>query len=60
MATEAQLRAQKKYDAANTVQVHLKLNKATDADILAWLDRVDGKQTAIKEAIRARIKEGRE
>lgn len=31
-ATEAQIRAQVKYDAANTRQVHLKLNPRTDKD----------------------------
>lgn len=31
-ATEAQIRAQKRYDAANTRQVHLKLSLRTDKD----------------------------
>ena len=37
MATEAQRRAVKKYDAANTVQFHLKLNVKTDAAIIEKL-----------------------
>lgn len=55
MATEAQLRAKKKYDAANTVQIHLKLNINTDKDILEWLADKP-KQTVIKEALREMMK----
>lgn len=61
LTTEAQRRANAKYDAANTVQIHLKLNRKTDADILAWLDEVArvtpvlGKQGYIKSLIRADI-----
>lgn len=46
---------QEKYDAQNTVQIKLKLNKKTDADILDWLNSLDNKQGAIKEALRMRI-----
>ena len=56
--SDAQLRAQTKYDAENTVQIHLKLNRGTDADILAWLEG-KLKQTVIKEAIREMMR-GRE
>ena len=56
MATDAQLRAIAKYDAAHTVQYRLKLNKETDADIIAKLDSVDNKQGYIKELIRKDIK----
>ncbi len=52
--SEAKLRANAKYDAGNTVQIHLKFNTKTDADILDWLD-TRPKQTAIKEAIREKI-----
>lgn len=52
METEAQKRARLKYDSVNTVQVKLKLNRKTDADILAKLDEVDSKQGYIKELIR--------
>ena len=58
MATEAQKRAQAKYDAANTVQIKLKLNKVNDADIIAKLDSVSNKQGYIKELIRADIAKG--
>ena len=50
--TEALKRAQAKYDAANTVQFHLKLNKITDADIIAKLARTGNKQGYIKALIR--------
>ncbi len=52
MATEAQRRAQRRYDARNTRQVHIKLNLRTDKDILARLDEVQSKQGYIKMLIR--------
>lgn len=51
MATEAQKRATAKYDAANTIQFKIKLNKATDADIIEHLKSKDNKQGYIKELI---------
>lgn len=53
MATEAQIRAQKKYDAANTKQFHLKFNRNTDWDIIEKLDNVSNMQGYIKKLIRA-------
>lgn len=57
--SDAQMAASARYDAANTVQVHLKLNRTTDADILDRLQtaaaREGGKQGYIKELIRADI-----
>lgn len=53
--TEAQRRAKKKYDAATAVQVMLKLNRKTDADILAKLEEVGNKQGYIKKLIREDI-----
>ncbi|WP_298625738.1 hypothetical protein [uncultured Senegalimassilia sp.] len=53
MATEAQIKAQARYDAENTRQVHLKLNRNTDKDVLDKLDEVPSKQGYIKELIRA-------
>ena len=50
--SEAQMRATAKYDAQNTVTVHLKLNKRTDADIIRRLDEVGNKQGYIKGLIR--------
>lgn len=56
MTTEAQRRANKKYEAENTRQVHLKLNIRTDEDILRKLDSVPNKQGYIKRLIRAELK----
>lgn len=50
--------AKKRYDKANTKMVCLKLNKKTDADILAWLDGAYSKQGYIKELIREDIRKG--
>ena len=54
-ASKAQLRAQEKYDKDNTVQVKLKLNKKTDADIIRYLSDCDNKQGVIKSLIRLEI-----
>ena len=54
-ASKAQLRAQEKYDKDNTVQVKLKLNKKTDADIIRYLSDCDNKQGVIKALIRLEI-----
>ena len=51
-ASKAQLRAQAKYDKDNTVQLKLKLNKKTDADIIDYLSRQENKQGFIKTIIR--------
>lgn len=51
--TEAEKKAKIRYDKANTVQLKMKLNKNTDADILAWLEQQDNKQGYIKALIRA-------
>lgn len=53
--TEAQKRAREKYEKANTVQLHFKLNRNTDADILEKLDSVGNKQGYIKSLIRKDI-----
>ena len=54
--SKAQLRAQAKYDTANTIQIKLKLNKKTDTDIIKRLSEADSKQGYIKELIRSDIK----
>lgn len=56
MTTEAQRRANRKYEAENTRQVHLKLNCRTDKDVLEKLDSVPNKQGYIKNLIRADLK----
>ena len=56
MTTEAQKRAQKKYDEANKdkrYNVYLKLNKETDADIIEKLEKSENIQGYIKKLIRA-------
>ena len=56
MTTEAQKRAQKKYDEANKDKfrmIHLKLNKDTDAEIIEKLEQLPSIQGYIKELIRA-------
>lgn len=44
---------QSRYDAENTVQIKLKLNANTDADILRKLEEIKNKQGYIKALIRA-------
>jgi len=56
MTSEAQKRANAKYDAANTIQVHMKLNKATDADIIERLRTISNVQGYIKDLIRQDMK----
>lgn len=56
MLTEAQIKAQKKYDAETARQVHLKLNRRIDEDVLKKLDSVPSKQGYIKALIRADLK----
>lgn len=58
MTTEAQRKAQVKYDKANTRQITFKFNLSTDADILKKLDEVENRQGYIKELIRKDIEGG--
>lgn len=53
---ELRITPQYRYDAFNTVQIKMKLNRKTDADILDKLDGVGNKQGYIKSLIRADIK----
>lgn len=55
MTSKAQMDAQARYDAKNTIQYHLKLNTTTDKDIIDKLNSVDSKQGYIKELIRKDI-----
>lgn len=52
MTSEAQKRASAKYDAKNTRMYAIKMNRVTDADILAKLEAVGNVQGYIKELIR--------
>lgn len=54
MPKQATIR-QARYDATHTTAITLKLNKATDADILSKLAAVDNKQGYIKNLIRQDI-----
>lgn len=57
--SEAAKRASIKYDKENTVQIILKLNKRTDADILEFFSHLDETRMGfIKKAIRNEIKRG--
>lgn len=51
-----QAKASEKYDKENTVQIKMKLNKKTDADIIEFLDGLPNKQGLIKHLIREEIK----
>ena len=56
MSTSAQSKASAKYDKENTTTFCMKLNKKTDADILAKLASVPNKQGYIKDLIRKDLK----
>lgn len=58
MTSEAQLAAQKRYDAKNTKQYKLKLNLVTDREIIDWLDTQENKQGYIKGLIEKDMTEG--
>ena len=58
MATDAQRKASKKYDAKNTMQIKLKLNLKTDLDIIEKLKTEENKQGYIKNLIRQDLREG--
>ena len=50
--TDAKREAIKRYDAANTKQIHLKLNRNTDAELIRWLDDQENVQGYIKSLIK--------
>ena len=56
MISDAQLKAQSRYDKAHTRQILFKLNQTTDADILAKLEDVENKQGYVKQLIRQDIR----
>ena len=58
MATEAQREAVKRYNQATTVQLAVRLNRRTDADIIAKLEQVESKAGYIKQLIRDDIQRG--
>ncbi len=57
---DSKYEAQRRYDDYNTIQVKLKLNYKTDADVIRWINghkasRSSSAQGAIKALIRADI-----
>ena len=52
MATKAQIKASNAYNKKNTVTICLRLNKATDGDVLAILNACENKSGYIKELVR--------
>ena len=57
MVTEAKIKANNKFNKANTRMVSLRLNYKTDADIISKLDSVESKMGYIKSLIRKDLKE---
>lgn len=57
MVTEAKIKANNKFNKANTRMVSLRLNYKTDADIIEKLDSVESKMGYIKSLIRKDLKE---
>lgn len=55
MITDAQKRAQAKYDRDHTRLLTMKINTATDADVLEWWDACQNKQGSVKRLIRQEI-----
>ena len=53
------LTPQARYDAAHTVQIKMKLNRETDADILDRLQTVPNRQGYIKRLIREDIEKNK-
>lgn len=51
------LEAISRYQKANVIQINIRLNKKTDADIIIALETVNNKQGFIKELIRDRIRD---
>ena len=60
LVSEAQKRAQAKYDAQKAKRFNLKLNIETDADILRRFEEKGSVQTYIKQLIREDIRRERE
>lgn len=56
MASKAQRAAVARYDAANTKRYTVKINKNTEADILAHLEEIDNVAGYIKALIREDMK----
>ena len=57
--SDAQLRANAKYDAANTKRFGVKFNLTHDEDVIMLLDAIDSKQGLIKQLLREYIRDRR-
>lgn len=55
--SDAKIKANNKFNKANTRMVSLRLNYKTDADIIEKLDSVESKMGYIKSLIRKDLKE---
>lgn len=55
--SDAKIKANNKFNKANTRMVSLRLNYKTDADIISKLDSVESKMGYIKSLIRKDLKE---
>lgn len=55
MASQAQIKASKKYNKENVIQFTLKLNKNTDSKLIEKLNNVPSKLGYIKDLIRKDI-----
>jgi hypothetical protein len=55
--TEAQKKANAKYDKENTIQKMIKLNKNTDKDIIQYLNTLPNFQGEIKRLLRKEMAE---
>lgn len=55
MKTEAQKRAQSKYQKKNIYQFSLCLHRNKDKDIINWIENQQNKQAAIRRLIRMEI-----
>lgn len=55
MLTGSQKKAQAKHDAESTKQIHLKLSRRTDADVVKALDSAESRQGYTKRPMRADI-----
>lgn len=59
MTSDAKRRANAKYDAENTVQYAIKLNRTTDAELIEKLGLVKNRQGYIKQLIREDLRRER-
>ena len=54
--SDAQIKAIRKYEKENVIQILVKLNKKTDGDVIRKIQSVSSKQGYIKKLIREDIK----